>query len=278
MLISGHPEISIVIPAGGSEKLRKALKTVLQASTYPNYRIVVVDNSSGKDVWERVKAFQGGGRLVDWLDCRNLPFNFSLLCNRGAAQTTSPYLLFLNDDTSVISPDWMEAMLEHAQRPQVGAVGCMLLFPHGAIQHAGVVIGLGVAAHPFRGLDERRGPYYSALSHVTRNCAAVTGACLLTRRQVFDEVGRFDEKNLPTCYQDVDLCLKMGERGYRIVYTPYARLYHHESATKIAVAQPHEIEYMHSRWKGMIKNDPFYNPNLSRKSDCYDLDTAGPLL
>jgi GT2 family glycosyltransferase len=271
--ISGQPEIGIVIPAGGSEKLQTALDTVLQASTYSNYRVVVVDNSSGGDVREWVKRFQGGRHKVDWLDCRNLPFNFSLLCNRGAALAASPYHLFLNDDTAVITPGWMEAMLEHAQRPQVGAVGCMLLFPNGAIQHVGVVIGMiGVAAHPFRALDERKGPYYSALSHVTRNCAAVTGACLLTRREVFEEVGRFDERNLPTCFQDVDLCLKMGERGYRIVYTPYARLYHSESATKVTVAEPSEIAYMHIRWKGMINNDPYYNPNLSRQSDSYDLD------
>ena len=135
----------------------------------------------------------------------------------------------------------------------------------------------GVASHPFRALDEKKGPYYFSLSHVTRNCAAVTGACLLTRRQVFDEVGGFDETNLPTCFQDVDLCLKMGERGYRIVYTPHARLYHHESATKTVVAGLPEIAYMHSRWQGIIDNDPFYNPNLSRKSDSYDLDISGLL-
>jgi GT2 family glycosyltransferase len=276
--ISGKPEIAIVIPAGGSEKLRTALGTVLQDSTYPNYRVVVVDNSPGGNVKEWVKDFQGGRHDVERLDCRGVPFNFSLLCNRGAAQTTSPYLLFLNDDTSVISPDWMEAMLEHAQRPQVGAVGCMLLFPNGAIQHAGVVLGMiGVAGHPFRALDERKGPYYFGLSHLIRNCAAVTGACLLTRRQVFDEVGRFDETNLPTCFQDVDLCLKMGERGYRIVYTPHARLYHHESVTKTKVAGLPEVAFMHSRWQSKIDDDPYYNPNLSRKSDCYDLDIGGLL-
>ena len=276
--ISGKPEIGIVIPTGGSVKLRTALETVLRASTYPNYHVVVVDNSSEGDVREWVEEFQGGRHKVEWLDCRNIPFNFSQLCNLGAARTTSPYLLFLNDDTSVITPDWLEALLEHAQRKQVGAVGCMLLFPNGAIQHTGVVMGLfGVAGHPFRTLDERKGPYYFSLSHVIRNCAAVTGACLLTRREVFEEVGGFDEKNLPTCFQDVDYCLKLGERGYWIVYTPHARLYHHESATKTVVARLPEIAYMHSRWQSIIDNDPFYNPNLSRKSDCYDLDISGLL-
>jgi GT2 family glycosyltransferase len=249
------------------------LDTILQASTYSNYRIVVVDNSSGADVQAWVKKFQGGRHKVDWLDCRDMPFNFSALCNRGAELAGSPYLLFLNDDTAVITPGWLEAMLEHAQRPQVGAVGCMLLFPNGAIQHAGVVIGMiGVAAHPFRGLEERKGPYYGAFSHVTRNCSAVTGACLLTRREVFEEVGKFDERNLPTCFQDVDLCLKMGERGYRTVYTPYARLYHDESATKTTIAQSSEVAYMHLRWKEIIDNDPFYHPSLSRQSDSYELD------
>jgi GT2 family glycosyltransferase len=198
-----------------------------------------------------------------------------LLCNLGAARTDSPYLLFLNDDTAVIGSDWLEAMLEHAQRPEVGAVGAQLLFPDGTLQHAGVTVGIfGVAGHAFRGLDPTA-PHYFSLSNFVRNCAAVTGACVLTRREVFTKVGGFDEQNLPTCFQDVDLCLKMVGAGYRIVYTPYARLYHYESATKRSVARVSEIEYMKERWKSFLNDDPFYNPNLSRTSDGYELDLAG---
>jgi GT2 family glycosyltransferase len=170
----------------------------------------------------------------------------------------------------------MEAMLEHAQRPDVGAVGAQLLFPNDTIQHAGVVVGLvGIAAHVFRGRDSSV-PHYFALSHAVRNCSAVTAACLLTRRDVFDQVGRFDERNLPTCFQDVDLCLKMVDAGLSIVYTPYARLHHYESATKRAIARPEEIEYMEQRWSRYIVEDPFYNPNLSRTSDQYELHLSAP--
>ncbi len=269
--ISSKPEVTIAIPSGGSKTLAAAIESLLTASAYPSYRVVVVDNARNNSVQQQVEKFQGGDRRIDLLDCRDLPFNFSTLCNRAAAATDSPLLLFLNDDTSIITPDWIEVMLEHAQRQEVGAVGPLLLFPNNTIQHAGVVTGLfGVAGHPFRGFPDQ--PYYFDFSHVIRNCSAVTGACLLTRRDVFDEVGRFDEVNLPTCFQDVDLCLKMVEKGYRIVYTPFARLYHYESFSKKSVAHLPEIDYMKEHWQAVVANDPFYNPNLSRRLDDYSVN------
>jgi GT2 family glycosyltransferase len=233
---------------------------------------VVIDNSSGDTVKSWLSSYATHGVRIDWVDCRRQPFNFSALCNRGADYAGSAYLLFLNDDTSVITPDWIESMLEHAQRSEVGAVGAQLLFPNDTIQHAGVVIGIvGVAAHVFRGLDAST-PHYFALSQSIRNCSAVTGACLLVRKEVFDRVGGFDEVNLPTCFQDVDLCLKIVDARLSVVYTPYARLYHYESATKRTIARTTEIEYMQNRWQRYIHEDPFYNPNLSRRSDGYELD------
>jgi O-antigen biosynthesis protein len=274
--IEGKPEVAIIIPTGGNQKLRTALASVLDKSTYRNFRIVVIDNSSAGNVKSWVDGYRTHGAPIDWIDCRRMPFNFSALCNHGAEQVDSGYLLFLNDDTEVISPDWIESMLEHAQRPEVGAVGAQLLFPNETIQHAGVVVGIvGVAAHAFRGLDASV-PRYFALPQSIRNCSAVTGACLLSRREVFERVGRFDEQNLPTCFQDVDLCLKMVDAGLNVVYTPYARLYHYESATKQTIALPAEVEYMHQRWDRYIRDDPFYNPNLSRRSDRYELDLTAP--
>jgi GT2 family glycosyltransferase len=274
--IEGEPEVAIIIPTGGSEKLRTALESVLEKSTYRNFRIVVVDNSTGGNVKTWVDGYAGRSARIDWLDCRRTPFNFSALCNHGTEQVNSSYLLFLNDDTEVISPDWIESMLEHAQRPEVGAVGTQLLFPNNTIQHAGVVVGIvGVAAHAFRGLDASV-PRYFALPQSIRDCSAVTGACLLTRREVFEQVGRFDDRSLPTCFQDVDLCLKMVDAGLNVVYTPYARLYHYESATKQTIALPAEVEYMQQRWERYIRDDPFYNPNLSRRSDRYELDLTAP--
>ena len=133
-------------------------------------------------------------------------------------------LLFLNDDTSVIHPDWLDAMMEHAVRPEVGVVGSLLLFPDDRIQHAGVVMGLyGLAGHSFRLLDSRESHYFH-FPMITRNCSAVTGACLLTRAKVFWEVDGFEERELPMAFQDVDLCLKLHEHGYRIIYTPHTKL------------------------------------------------------
>lgn len=263
-----RPEVQIIVPTGGSPTLLAALESVLEKSSYPNYRITVVDNSKSNSVRETVDRIKASIGRVDVVDCRNLPFNFSFLCNCATARSQSPYLLFLNDDTTIITPDWLEAMMEHAQREEVGAVGAQLLFPNNTVQHAGVVMGLmGLAGHAFRGLPAEL--HYFALSQYIRNCSAVTGACLLTRRDVFEHVKGFDEDNLPTCFQDVDLCLKMGEHGYRTVYTPYAKLYHYESYSKKAVANLSELDYMLKRWGDVIADDPFYNPSLTRISDDY---------
>lgn len=267
--ILGQPEVAIIVPTGGSSTLETALESVLSRTSYRNFRIVVVDNSRA-GVAARVEPFKQGRQPVELLDCRNLPFNFSLLCNKAARATTSEYLLFLNDDTSIITPDWIESMLEHAQRDSVGAVGSLLLFPNGTIQHAGVVNGLfEFAGHGFRGLPNT--PFYFDLSHVIRNCSAVTGACLMTRRAAFDSVQGFDEINLPTCFQDVDLCLKMLDKGCRIVYTPFAKLFHYESFSKKAVADLPELKYMKQRWASYIDDDPYYNPNLTRCAEDYSL-------
>ena len=130
----------------------------------------------------------------------------------------------------------------------------------------------GTAGHAFRAMPENAGPYYYGFSHVVRNCAAVTGACMMVRREVFERFGGFDEINLPTCFQDTDLCLKLAESGLRIVYTPFARLYHYESASKRVITGHRELAHMQSRWSSWIQNDPFYNPNLSRTSDSFELD------
>ncbi len=268
--IQGLPEVAIIVPSAGNRLLEQALASVLATSSYPNYRIIVVDNSQ-HGIEPRVRRFRKGRRPMEVLDCRGLPFNFSLLCNRAARSCESPYLLFLNDDTKIITPDWIEAMLEHAQRKEVGAVGALLLFPDGRIQHAGVLMGVyGLAAHSFRLLDASQHHYFH-LPQVVRNCSAVTGACMLVRREPFWEVGGFDEQRLPIAFQDVDFCLKLHEKGYRIIYTPHARLYHHESATKTTVAYPGEIDYMQQRWAPYILDDPYYNPNLTRMGEGYTL-------
>lgn len=265
------PQVKIIVPTGGSSTLCAALESVLDKTSYRSYQITIVDNSKGNSVRDTVDKIRANGGQVDLVDCRNLPFNFSYLCNCAAARDRLPYLLFLNDDMTIITPDWLEAMMEHAQREEVGAVGAQLLFPNETVQHAGIAMGLmGSASHPFRGLPPEL--HYFSLSQYIRNCAAVTGACLLIRRDVFEAVKGFDEDNLPTCFQDVDICLRIGELGFRVIYTPYAKLYHYESYSKRTFGKRSEIDYVRNRWAGMIADDPFYNPNLTRQSDDYGLN------
>jgi GT2 family glycosyltransferase len=270
--LKGEPVVEIIIPSGGNAKLETALRSVLEQSTYRKFRITVVDNSRNNSVERIVNQFAGGSLPIRMLDCRRIPFNFSFLCNQAAKTSQSPYLLFLNDDTSIITPDWMESMLEHAQRKEVGAVGALLLFPDDRIQHAGVLLGVyGMAGHSFRMMDSARHHYF-CLPSLIRNCSAVTGACLLTRRETFFEVGGLEEAQLPLAFQDVDFCLKLHEKGYRIIYTPHAKLYHYESATKTKIAHQSEVDYMRARWRAYILDDPYYNPNLTRTGEDYSLN------
>jgi GT2 family glycosyltransferase/SAM-dependent methyltransferase len=273
--VRGTPEIGIVIPAGGNPLVREAVHSVLEKSTYKNFSVVVVDNTRDGAVPALLGERLRRNPRVTVLDRVGAPFNFSALCNAGAAASTGRYLLFLNDDTVVMNPNWLEALLEHAQRDEIGAVGALLLFPDLRIQHAGVVLGVyGVAGHAFRLLASDQHHYFM-FPELTRNCSAVTGACLMTRRDVFDAVGGFDEENLPTCFQDVDYCLRLVEKHYRIVYTPYAKLLHYESATKTSIANRSEIEYMRKRWDHCISNDSYYNPNLSRRREDFSVNLDG---
>ena len=273
--VRGDPEVSILIPtAGNLERLQAALKSVIDETTYRRFEIVVVDNSSGDQVADLVEKLRYSRRPVRHADFREKPFNFSQLCNSAARLSEAPFYLFLNDDVTVVTAEWLTALVEHAQRDDVGAVGARLLYPNGRIQHAGVVMGVYEnAGHHFKGVKSDQS-YYFDLPDLVRNCSAVTGACMLLRRERFWEVGGFDEQNLPIAFQDVDLCLKLLQRGYLNVYTPYATLYHHEASSKSAeqyVPSDAEISYMQHRWRNYIENDPYYNPNLTRQTEDYAL-------
>jgi GT2 family glycosyltransferase len=181
----------------------------------------------------------------------------------------------LNDDITVIDPDWLTAMVEHAQRPEVGIVGAKLIFPDDTIQHAGVVLGpFGGSIHIFKRLPSDN-PGYFDLPDIVRNCSAVTFACALIDRKVFDELGGLDAENLPVAFNDTDFCLRAREAGYEVLYTPHAALYHHESVTKTVIAHPNEIGYLRERWRHVIEHDPYYNPNLTRKGEDARLNMEG---
>jgi GT2 family glycosyltransferase len=253
-------KISIIIPVRDRvDLLARCLDSLTSKTRYAPYEIVVVDNDSQS---EEARSYfsQFPHRLLHYSG----PFNFSAVNNFAVEQTDSPWLLFLNNDTEVIEGDWLTTMAEHVQRPEVGAVGARLLYPDDTVQHAGIVVGVGgIAEHAFRGLPAEA-PGVCRQLQVTRNYSSVTGACLLTRREVFEEVGGFDEERLPVTFNDVDLCLKMRRAGYLIVYTPFAKLYHHESGTRRRTVEPLETEVIRERWPEVLERDPYYNPNLSR--------------
>lgn len=273
--IVGDPRVSILIPTGGHKNVFRAVEDVLEKTAYKNYDILLIDNSGTARVEEyalRLAARQAPVQYVDW---RGKPFNFSQMNNASARMTAAPYIVFLNDDTAVITAEWLSAMLEHAQRPEVGAVGAQLWYPNNLIQHAGVVMGIyGNCSHAFKGVPGELPHYYFDFVNLIRNCSAVTGACMLVARAKFFEAGAFDETNLAVAFQDVDLCLKLLELGYRNVYTPYARLYHYESATKTdkdKIPDPAEDAFMKKKWARYIADDPYYNPNLARRKEDFSL-------
>jgi O-antigen biosynthesis protein len=260
-------KVSIIIPTRDQiDLLRGCLDSLTSKTRYHNYEIVIVDNDSAS---EEARAYfvSTPHRVLHFPG----PFNFSAVNNFAVEQTESPWLLFLNNDIEVIDGDWLNTMAEHIQRREVGAVGARLLYPDDTIQHAGVVVGVGyIAQHAFHRFPAEH-PGVSRQLQITRNYSAVTAACLLTRRDVFEEVGGFDEERLPVTYNDVDLCLKMRRAGYLIVYTPFARLYHHESASRRRSVEPMEAEVMQERWPEILQRDPYYNPNLSRKRADFSL-------
>ena len=271
--LRGTPPVTIVIPSGGKmHYLRPCLESLLGTSTYPALRILVVDNSAEPNVARLCDELAANGAAVRREPFALQPFNFSAVVNHALPFVDDPYLVLMNDDMTVVTPDWVEAMLEHAQRPEIGAVGARLLYPDRTIQHAGVVFGpYGGSTHPFRHLPEGH-PGYFDFPHVVREWSAVTFACAMLRRSVVEEVGPLDEVAFRVAFNDADLCLRIRQRGYRIVSTPHAVLYHYESATKVLLAEPGEVAQMRERWGRVINDDPFYNPNLTRTAEDYSLN------
>ncbi len=273
--IASGTRVSIIIPSGGKvDVLRANLESLFHTTAYADYEVVVIDNSRSGAIEKTVAELQAPVPALRYIDWRNKPFNYSAINNAAARQCDSPVFLFLNDDTSVIAPDWLEAMLELVMRPEVGVVGAKLLYPGGRIQHAGVVMGLyDNCGHAFKGLDGNVGHYFD-FSDVIRNVSAVTGACLMTKAEIFWQAAGFDETDFAVAFNDVDLCLKIGSLGYRVLYTPHAVLYHHEAFSKTSkdlVPHPEEVARMRFKWDNIIAGDPYYSPNLTRNDEDYSL-------
>jgi len=246
--LDGHPRVEVVIPTRDRlDLLRQCIAEIETRSTYPNVGIVIVDNDSQAP--ETLRYLESTRHQVVRAPGS---FNFSRVINIGVRASTAPYVLLLNNDAFVRVPDWLERLLEHCQRKEVGAVGCQLRYPNGELQHCGVGLGHGQIA--FNLHVDRPG---------VRNVSAVTAACMMLRREVFDEVGGFDER-FAISFNDVDLCLRIRERGYRIVYNPHVWLEHDESASRGRLHPDVDIAKFRERWgTEYTLSDPYINPNLN---------------
>ncbi|MDO5136333.1 MAG: glycosyltransferase family 2 protein [Eubacteriales bacterium] len=275
--VQGEPLVSVIIPNKDETETLRGCIASLRNTTYKNYEILIVENNS---VTEEIFAYyqelekEPDIRILSW----KKEFNYSAINNFGVEAARGEYLLFLNNDVTMITPDWMEELLGVCQRPEVGAVGAKLLYPDDTIQHAGCVVGMGgIAGHMFVDMPANRTGYLHKAS-LLQDMSAVTAACMMTKRAAFQKAGGFTEK-LAVAFNDVDFCLKLGEEGYLVVYDPYARLYHMESKTRGAEDSQdkvrrfqREIEYMRSRWIHILKQgDPCYNKNLSLTKWNYSL-------
>jgi GT2 family glycosyltransferase len=267
--------VDCIVPCGGNvDLLERCLDSLACRTEYPLYRLTIVDNSRGTAVEKLVRGWSKEGHNAKYVDWRNRRFNFSAMNNDAARTCSSPLLLFLNDDMTVLTPGWLTAMVELAARPQVGAVGAKLLYPDSRIQHAGVTIGLlGICGHGFKGAFDDQRTYFD-FPDVIRNVSAVTGACMMTPAKLFWDAGGFDQEDFPVAYQDVDYCLKLHEKGYRVLYTPHAKLYHYEAFSKREEDKdpnPEETTAFQAKWQRYIESDPFYSPNLTRCGEDYSL-------
>jgi O-antigen biosynthesis protein len=279
--LDSEPLVSIIVPTKDQQGLlSRCVDGILNRTNYHNLEVLIVDNCSEESITrsylEKIAAHQQV-RVLRY----EQRFNFSLINNWAAKQASGEILLFLNNDTDVIDPDWLRHMVANACRPEVGAVGAKLLYSNGRVQHGGVILGMGGVGRHFHLGRRRNDPGYFCRALLQQNLSAVTAACLTMRRKIFDEVGGFNGRDLRVAFNDVDLCLRVRERGYLIVWTPLAELYHHESASRESDLLPArhqefllEYEYMRSKWGRLLDRDPYFNANLSLRN--FSLSFASP--
>jgi GT2 family glycosyltransferase len=273
--IKDRPLVSIVIPTAGRTRdvagqtidlLLNCVKSIVDKTAYDNYEIVIADNGTitdaSREYLKRVRHRRVTFRYSG-------PFNYSRKMNFGVNHSRGSHVVLFNDDIEVIEPEWIEAMLEYSQQPEIGAVGAKLLYPDGRLQHIGIVMGVcGMAAHAFHS-HPGSSPGYGFSALVVRNYSTVTAACMMTRRELYDRFNGFDEK-FAFDFNDTDYCLRLRQAGYRVVFTPYAQLYHLEAATTgLRKWDDAGLAEMRRRWTDVCEHDPYYNPNLTREFPDY---------
>ncbi|MEA1983318.1 MAG: glycosyltransferase family 2 protein [Campylobacterota bacterium] len=264
------PLVSLIIPTrDGYEILRNCIESILERTSYPNYEIIVIDN--GSRAHETIAYLK---KLAKHPQIRVLeydhPFNYSALNNFGVSHAKGELVALINNDIVVINKQWLSEMVSHALRKEIGAVGAKLYYPDNTIQHAGVILGIGgVAGHAHKYFSKAEPGYFSRLK-IVQNVSAVTGAALVVEKRLYEEVGGLNEVELTVAFNDVDFCLKLLQKGYRNLWTPYAELYHHESKSRGSEDNAEkvkrfnkEVEYMKERWGESLINDHYYNSNLT---------------
>ncbi len=278
MKVKGTPMVSIIIPnKDHTDDLDVCIQSILDKSTYKNYEIIIIENNSElKETFDYYKNIQKNKkcRVIYWKS----DFNYSAINNFGAEESKGDYLILLNNDTEIIAENWIEEMLGYCQREDVGIVGARLYYPDDTIQHAGVILGFGgIAGHAAIG-QSRFELGYMARAITVQDMSAVTAACMMIDKKIFDEVGGFDE-TFKVAFNDVDLCMKVRSKNYLIVYNPYVELYHYESKSRGYEDTPEKVERFNSeikrfqdKWSGELEaGDPFYNKNLSLNKADYSL-------
>lgn len=275
--IKNNPLVSIIIPVKDNiDDLRVCIESIEKKTQYSNYEILIVDNNSEKkESFDYFQEIYKKHKVITY----SKEFNYSAINNYAVKYAQGEHIVFLNNDTEVITPDWLSTMIEYSQLKGIGAVGAKLLYSDNTIQHAGVVLGIqGVAGHSHKYFDKDDYGYMNRLK-VIHNVSAVTGACLVIKKSIFNEIGGFNESNLPVAFNDIDLCLRILEAGYRNVFTPYSILYHHESKSRgledtidKQMRFKSEVEYMRNRWPN-IEKDLYYSPNLTLVHEDFSIRT-----
>lgn len=272
-----RPLVSIIIPSRDqSTLLEKCIDSILHKSEYPNFEIIILENNSVEEQTRELYLRLRKERRIQIVESAG-DFNFSSLVNLGASRARGSIFLLLNNDVEIMNADCLSELVSQVSRPEIGIAGARLWYPNGSLQHGGVILGVGGVASNIDGI-QRHEPGYFARQHLVQDFCAVTAACLMVRREVFEKLGGFDESRLPVTFNDVDFCLRARELGWRIVYTPYAELIHHESVSRGIENTTEkqrrffkESEFLLSRWGGLIQNDPAYNPNLSLGEKRFEL-------
>lgn len=272
------PLVSLIIPTRDQVGiLRKCVDSILQKTDYTNWELLIVNNQSAEaETFAYFQEIQRDPRIT--VLNFDAPFNYSALNNFAVQFSKGEILGLINNDIEVISPGWLSEMVSHAIRPEIGAVGAKLLYEDGMVQHAGVILGIGgIAGHAHKYI-KGDAPGYCFRANLVQNFSAVTGACLVVKKQIYDEVAGLNQEDLAIAFNDVDFCLKVREAGYRNIFTPHALLYHHESLSRGHDDTPEkqhvfqrEAAYMKKRWRNQLAHDPAYNPNLTLEFENFSL-------